>query len=115
MRIPSWALFRSVSNRLSTCQFPSVGNDRDANTIAKLLIPNMLLIRQAALLEVVGRKRRPWQWEYASLCCLSRTHGFAVNEECPAFLKMTPRLINLELPHSSRAIDGSLEFERWGR
>jgi hypothetical protein len=30
-------------------------NDRDANTIAKLLIPNTLLIRQAAMLEVTGR------------------------------------------------------------
>lgn len=49
--------FRSVSNWLSTCQFPSLGNDRDANTIAKLLIQNMVLIRQAALLEV----ERGWE------------------------------------------------------
>lgn len=55
MRIPPQVLFSAVSNWFSTCQFPSLGNDRDANTIAKLLIPNTLLIRQAALLEVAER------------------------------------------------------------
>lgn len=99
MRIPSWCCFRFVSNWLSTCQFPSPSNDRDTNTIAKLLIPNMLLIRQAALLEV----ERGW----GDICgnanmrarTLSHTHGFADNEECLVFLKISLHLINSELPH----------------
>lgn len=54
----SWALFRSVCKPPNTCQLLSLDNDRDANRTATLLIPNLLLIREAALLGVKRREGR---------------------------------------------------------
>lgn len=58
LSVQSWALFRSVSNLPNACQLPSLENDRDTSTTAVLFIPNMLLIREAALLGVTGREGR---------------------------------------------------------
>lgn len=75
----------------------------------------MLLIRQAALLEV----EREWgdicgkasMWAHT----LSHTHGFADNEKCPALLKIPWHSVHSELPHWSHGIGWGLVFGRWWR
>lgn len=91
--IPSQAPFRSVSNPLSARQLPCLDNDRNDNTKAKLLIPNTLLIRQAAMLGVAGREGRKAQVFMRRQACLG-TDGFSSNEERTVFLKMSPSLIS---------------------
>ena len=77
----------------------SLGSDRDTNTIAKLLIPNTLLIRQAALLEVAERIEDGCGNANIEAHNLSSTHRLVDNEECTAFLKISLHSVTSELPH----------------
>lgn len=70
----------------------------DANTIARLLIPNTLLIRQTAMLEVAGREGKKSEMPVCGRACLG-TDALSSDEGCTVFLKMSSYLTSGDLSH----------------